>query len=1042
VRELSIPWLNRSTYHVSRPMVSRLSRWSDISKYIVDFSQINEPTLGRIFGQRHTAIAITGPAGAGKSTFFLWAIARAFEERDAWFDRVVFLSPAILKSNNEDWKQHLLEVNFERTLIAADGLFRVEDDDVQRRKKVASLKDLQTHQSVRGRRLGPFAVAVTLRAEEYPELLRLGWNGVQEIRLKSDCLPLSEVLGARLRAWGVPYNPNELGGLDKRIREKSGGLPMYLELLASELAAKKERFNDRMLDGFPDGMVNLVWQIIYKNCSALNGDEPTLSILKLLSTGVRLSDWFLEEALQTLCGRRYLGQARSQRESVCSYHEVVPSPVRGVRYFTLDSHWRAALDEGVKISVGAKYSDTLNLVDGLMARFRTWKGGQLLETFAPLFGTQTIATMPPVSGNDPQSPTALSQSNVNVPKQTTDSPIMQGRVSSNRAKSNQVGLSFTDVAVIPFGGRRKFAVYVGPGGDYRILTSSEASINGNYTSMDDATISITDPAPNPTTGFNMIQLENERDKTDPSSSIFIRGTALVQSPCDKLAEIKEITPPLPCDGTKRKPARLQAALNGKVLVTRDVESQYMQLGKVNNHWDAPIAFYADNYGVPPHFLKSQAIRESGGFKSNFKFEFTSINLTKLAGDASSTFAKDVNGVVTANRLFQTEPWSHYMLGGTALGAYQNVAQRDQAQETQGFQYSAQNQGPVFELAVPVKRTVAATLNSVNRNQGVTPDGTFLNTLENAAQVTATIVTTDGSKPPVHLYQSHQDAIWQKKGYLKQPDFISPGQTLTPLQFAVNYDTGEVRLGPNLQPGQELVVNYWPVQDTGNGFTDNLIQTVVSVPRGDFIGNAPALPSTPAELATTVVKGDNGLVFAANKQGQSLFNFLQTNAPSGKAFLTTPGNGDRFIEFKVNQQNYPTTPRDPRYQYITAQPYASSSFGFLQFTLLAFDNSQRGTRLKAVFDPSKTGQELYQLLSHPEKNFSLAANFHRESYPVVQKAGTPQLCGMDDCTQAKWINEWVAIFREYNSNGAGYSPNRPEPLIVRDLGSQYEPKPVQ
>src|SRR5438128_1109779 len=148
MRLLSVPWLNRSSYQMSRPVVSRLSSWSDISKYIVDFSQINEPTLGTIFRQRHAAIAITGPAGAGKSTFFLWAIARALEKRDAWFNQVVFLSTAILKSNNEDWKQHLLEVNFDRTLIAADGLFRVEDDEVQRRKKVASLKDLQTHQSV------------------------------------------------------------------------------------------------------------------------------------------------------------------------------------------------------------------------------------------------------------------------------------------------------------------------------------------------------------------------------------------------------------------------------------------------------------------------------------------------------------------------------------------------------------------------------------------------------------------------------------------------------------------------------------------------------------------------------------------------------------------------------------------------------------------------------------------------------------------------------------------------------------------------------
>src|SRR5438128_8848897 len=123
MRVLSFRWLNRSSYQASAPAVSRLSSWSDISNHIVDFSQIKNPTLATVFGQRHTAIAITGPAGDGKSTFFLWAIARGLENRDAWFNQVVFLSPAILKSNNEEWKQHLLGVDFDRTLIAADGLF-------------------------------------------------------------------------------------------------------------------------------------------------------------------------------------------------------------------------------------------------------------------------------------------------------------------------------------------------------------------------------------------------------------------------------------------------------------------------------------------------------------------------------------------------------------------------------------------------------------------------------------------------------------------------------------------------------------------------------------------------------------------------------------------------------------------------------------------------------------------------------------------------------------------------------------------------------
>ena len=243
--------------------------------------------------------------------------------------------------------------------------------------------------------------------------------------------------------------------------------------------------------------------------------------------------------------------------------------------------------------------------------------------------------------------------------------------------------------------------------------------------------------------------------------------------------------------------------------------------------------------------------------------------------------------------------------------------------------------------------------------------------------------------------------------------------MTSTQFAINYATGEVTLGTTLTTGKRLTINYWPVQAAGNGFTDNLQQTVVATVEGDFIAQAPA-------LAPPLVLAQNTLMYS---KGQTLLDFLRTNVAHQHSFLTGT-MADKHIEFTVDpKNNHPLQPRDPRYQFMTAQPYASSSYGFFQLTLLAFSRGSKQVQLNQVFNPGYSSAQscpiaacapitpIYQLLTQPQTNFDLAGKFHRLSYGTF---GPRAFCDMtNSCNTALWQREWTQVMNFFNSDGNGY-----------------------
>jgi hypothetical protein len=663
-----------------------------------------------------------------------------------------------------------------------------------------------------------------------------------------------------------------------------------------------------------------------------------------------------------------------------------------------------------------------NLVDGLVARYRTWKGGTLLEKLSNLTGTTTVATLPAPPGIDPVAPTELRQSTSRVPKEITDTPEKKVKVETSKVKSGAMVVDFKQPPVIPFGGRRSFSIYKADK-DYQILASSEAEANPQYKPVDKAVLSISNKSPN-SSGIATMQLE--RDDKMPLNSAQIRGTALTQIPCN---QVHQVVPNLACDNTKRPAAQLQAVLDGKVVATRGVESMFTKLGSLYGKFDAVVAQFADKYGVPPQFLKAQAIQESVNYTKNFRFEFTSINVSRLSSDGNQS--KAFSGSMP---VIQTPPYKQYLVKGKTLRAYSvALGEKATAQKKQVFAFDTNNAPNVqFALGSKVKRTVGGA-------RGGKDDCDRRNECD--PEVTAVIRTTGKTTTVTQLVLVHKDTIWQKAGALRDPALVSHGVGTLPLQwtptvkeFAVDYQSGNVILGSPLVAGQQLEVRYWPVGDL---VADNLGQTVLPVDPGPFFSGAPDLNDAKVIKELNKLKYNN----LDPQGGESLYDFLRNNVLLGKGFLTTPKTGDRVIEFSVDTNNNPTAPRDPRYQFMTSQPYASSSYGLLQLTLQPFDDTVAGQKLKGIFDPS--ARPIYQLLTQPETNFELAGQFHKQSYSalVALPANGFKSCATETCTEAEWENSWYQTVRAYNIDGRGYSKAAtiaPDKTII-DAGVQdYAP----
>ena len=107
-----------------------------------------------------------------------------------------------------------------------------------------------------------------------------------------------------------------------------------------------------------------------------------------------------------------------------------------------------------------------------------------------------------------------------------------------------------------------------------------------------------------------------------------------------------------------------------------------------------------------------------------------------------------------------------------------------------------------------------------------------------------------------------------------------------------------------------------------------------------MAGVPDLNDTTNNMKNMVHQQDKYVTY---RNPEPLSAFLKRNVAtdgSEEPFLTAAGTGDQMIEFTVDANSSPIQPRDARYQFITSQPYASSSYALLRLTLLPFDNSDK------------------------------------------------------------------------------------------------------
>src|SRR5207248_2726460 len=137
---------------------------------------------------------------------------------------------------------------------------------------------------------------------------------------------------------------------------------------------------------------------------------------------------------------------------------------------------------------------------------------------------------------------------------------------------------------------------------------------------------------------------------------------------------------------------------------------------------------------------------------------------------------------------------------------------------------------------------------------------------------------------------------------------------------------------------------------------------------------------------------------------------------------------------VNGNGKPFEPLDPKYKFATAQPYASSSYGVLQLTLLAWDSKVTGPTLDNIFnvrfDNRQDFRSIFDLLvekdaqtgsTKDKNNVDLALKegldlgaAYSEAIVIRRQQAGQLLCNATNCNESNWQRQWAQIFNSFNS----------------------------
>ena len=242
--------------------------WNNVKKEI-DFSKFNPIDLS----SQHRVSFIVGKAGVGKTTYMLWSLDKSLQNKSWAFNKIVFLNP------NPDvyplWGVKLLDYDPKKTLLVIDALWRSGDTSEIFKDRCRHLFRLPFEGEIGGRDIGPFKVLATIREDEYKDFLSIkefSWisrSDFFEYRIASDNLDFEKILTNYLNSYKIPTSPKNKKEVIKQLTPKlvlkSKGLPFYVRCLFVELKESKETFSEEILNKYPTGIINLIWEIIKKH---------------------------------------------------------------------------------------------------------------------------------------------------------------------------------------------------------------------------------------------------------------------------------------------------------------------------------------------------------------------------------------------------------------------------------------------------------------------------------------------------------------------------------------------------------------------------------------------------------------------------------------------------------------------------------------------------------------------------------------------------------------------------------------------------------
>lgn len=765
------------------------------------------------------------------------------------------------------------------------------------------------------------------------------------------------------------------------------------------------------------------------------GKGADLVVSVLSSDGSTLSSPVWVQTDQTSGGNA--SEVVSETDTIRYTDPAVSFPEGSIKITSIDSSFSltpvsSLQDETAEETLSVK---GVNLTDGMTLEISSFKGSQQVKELVPLTGVhQYDPAGPDITGvsvlalaGTASSPGQQAAPNKNVvgtaktKNLATKHTRKTAKIEATKENSGKKVTSTKQVSVvvqgagIPFGGYLRLQVIEDNDGLVSIYVPDlDGAIPQNAKKVSVEKKHLNDGQG----GRSYIRFESDPDPD--KQTVRVRGTRLTLAPPSNDPSKRMPVDPEQPAGPFRQPVVVQYSRSGaagacpskpsKDLACRTFEVVYRRLGFANNSRDLEILRVADRYGIPPQFLRSQAQTETNLFTSNFRYEPSTQDFSLYSGD---TPTHAIGGT-----------YKEYLIAYALPG--DGVVPNGKQKFTCGLKVQTCSGTPVSGTATsyslntgPIKRGTTTTYPrwkpGTREELCYRPYGKGGSVARPQCSVTATLEQFDKDdnlvqSTPLQLVRG-ETAFRPRCGKSTTPCLLSAvNMPLAENEFSADYRQGTITLWRAVGPRERLTVYYHQLHKQGRYVKGAALSSHAvdlndqGLVRQDRIKGVPKLPRYQV----------------AGGGPQSLSHWFEDNLSwVGTSFLTGT-DSDREVEFQVDTAGKPTRPRDQRYEYATAQPFMSSSYGVIQVLPGEWTNGAKGAALRRIRDISDPQQSLFGLLS----DFSEGLHLGTALIDALTRGGTEGICA--NCgDEATFQHTYRDVYRSYNSSGPEYKSCKPK-----------------